>query len=922
MNRPNRRRPAAQAVKTDSTAKTAATGAASRFFPAAFAFGLAATLVPILVSAPEGAVREGDFNPVALLFLFFAAAVSVAALRFPLLSNDKIDKTAKSNVDEAVPLDAANAAAPALPTDKTNPTAKTDKLNKIARRAVRVADVALVFFLAWATASYLALIFGQTGDVRFATNAYWLFATPTLLYFFARRFRSFFDSRLISSVCVLIFAVAVAESLHSFYSLTVATPRLRAAYLADPEGVLAANGMSFSSAAERTRFENRLLESSEPTGTFGLANTLAGLLAPTFVFGAAAFVSAVSRRRRSRRAIAKNVKTANLAATDSAQTAQFPQPVESVENAQTSDPPRLPVPGVATLAVWAAALGLVLFVLLATKSRSGFLGATFGVGVWGVLSFLAALRRAERKTARRVAFGTFGAFVGAVLLLVGAFATGLLDREVFAEAGKSLGYRLDYWRSTAAMIADSPLLGVGPGEFQSVYARYISPTASEFIADPHSFAFELAALFGVPALAAFLAFLAALATAAVATVLTVKLDAQPNQPNQPNQNNQNTSTSPTVKTGLDVPFVVGAFFGVLLAFAASLFQTAPLDGAFVGSAFVAFALIFPTVSSATLRSDWSSAALLGALAAAFLNLCAAGGIGYPALTFPIFLLAAFLVNRADATAKSPQLVETAEKADLSASTQTADVPRTSQTAVPPQTAQIPRRPANVPLYFALGAVAVAAVFDATAFRPWAAEFFFSLRISAPNGAAQYRDVFEAGAPEKIDAASHEVVSQCYYAAGKTFATRPTPENRARWERLRAQAQAVSPNSASLREGWADFDASLFADVSRGTRREFLDSAVDFYRQAVDRSPTDAAKRAKLVAALRDVATLSPPTSVSSADVENADFPFPTVAAETALDDARRQAEIALELDAKTPHLDRKLPDETRADLRRFLDAAP
>ncbi|MBQ5789944.1 MAG: O-antigen ligase family protein, partial [Thermoguttaceae bacterium] len=406
MNRPNRRNApfAAPTVPTDSTA------AAPRLFLAAFAFGLAATLVPVLVSAPEGAIREGDFNPVALLFLFFAAAVSVAALRFPLLSRSE-------NADQA------------------GPTVKPGKLAVVARRAVRVADAGLALFLAWATASYLALIFGKTGDVRFATNAYWLFAVPTLLYFFARRFRRFFNSRLTPVLFALIFAVAAAESLHSFYSLTVATPRLRAAYLADPEGVLAANGMTFSSDAERTRFENRLLESSEPTGTFGLANTLAGLLAPTFVFGAAAFVSAVSRRRR--RATANPV---NLNAIDSAQTAQ------------TSETARLPVPSVATLAVWAAALGLVLFVLLATKSRSGFLGATFGVGVWGVLSFLAALRRAERKTARRVAFGTLGTFVGAALLLVGAFATGLLDREVFAEAGKSLGYRLDYWRSTAAMI--------------------------------------------------------------------------------------------------------------------------------------------------------------------------------------------------------------------------------------------------------------------------------------------------------------------------------------------------------------------------------------------------------------------------------------------------------------------------------------
>lgn len=838
MQRPARRRPVPSVVRNDST------GAASRLFPALFAFGFAATLVPILVAAPEGAIREGDFNPVALPFLLFAAVVAVVGLLVPLVSP---------------------------PADKTDFSPKTDKIALFFRRAVRVADAALGFFLVWATASYLALVVGKSGDVRLATNAYWAFATPALAYFFARRFRSFFNLRLAFSVFILIFTCAVAESAHSFYSLTVATPRLRAAYRADPEGVLAANKMTFSSDAERTRFENRLLESSEPTGTFGLANTLAGLLAPTLVFGGAAFVSAVSRRRRKTDKSVKTVDSDAVAAPPDAD-------VQALSFSRRS------VPDVPALVVWAAALGLGVFILLATKSRSGFLGATFGVGVWGVLTFLAALRRAERKTARRVAFGTAGAFVGAALLLVGAFATGLLDREVFAEAGKSLGYRLDYWRSTSAMIADFPLFGVGPGEFQSVYARYISPTASEFIADPHSFAFELAALFGLPALVAFLVFLAAVASTAVATVLTNATDAA----------DVAGKIDATAKNGVDVPFVGGAFVGLGAAFVASLFQTAPLAGAFVWSAFVAFALIFPTVSNAALRSDFSNAAILGALAAAFLNLCAAGGIGYPALTFPIFLLAAFAVDR---PAQSPRFVQFTE------------APRPAQPVETPRPVQTPRRRAAAPLFFALGAVAVAAVFDATAFRPWAAVFFFSLEPSAPGVA-----VFETGDPGKIDAASHKIVSQCYYFAGNSFATRPTPENRARWERLRAQAQSVSPNSASLRESWADFDAALFVDVARRSRREFLDSAIDFYRQAVDRSPTDAVKRAKLVAALRDAATLvaQPP----------ADSPIPAVAPDAALADARREAKIALELDANTPHLDRKLPDETRVELARLLETAP
>ena len=38
-----------------------------------------------------------------------------------------------------------------------------------------------------------------------------------------------------------------------------------------------------------------------------------------------------------------------------------------------------------------------------------------------------------------------------------------LDVQVLSEAPLSVRYRLEYWRSTAAMIADYPLFGCGPG---------------------------------------------------------------------------------------------------------------------------------------------------------------------------------------------------------------------------------------------------------------------------------------------------------------------------------------------------------------------------------------------------------------------------------------------------------------------------
>ena len=54
------------------------------------------------------------------------------------------------------------------------------------------------------------------------------------------------------------------------------------------------------------------------------------------------------------------------------------------------------------------------------------------------------------------------------------------------------------------MIADRPWLGCGPGNFQDVYTQYKLPEASEEVADPHDFLFEVWATAGTPALLALL----------------------------------------------------------------------------------------------------------------------------------------------------------------------------------------------------------------------------------------------------------------------------------------------------------------------------------------------------------------------------------------------------------------------------------
>ena len=129
--------------------------------------------------------------------------------------------------------------------------------------------------------------------------------------------------------------------------------------------------------------------------------------------------------------------------------------------------------------------------LLLTKSRAGYLAVVAGAGLLWCVARL-------EKGGPRARFLWGGAAAVALLAILGA-STGALDREVFSEAGKSLGYRMQYWQSTLSMIHDHPLLGVGPGQFQDHYTTYKLPEASEEVQDPHNFLLEVWATAGTPA---------------------------------------------------------------------------------------------------------------------------------------------------------------------------------------------------------------------------------------------------------------------------------------------------------------------------------------------------------------------------------------------------------------------------------------
>ncbi|ODA35444.1 O-antigen ligase family protein [Planctopirus hydrillae] len=144
--------------------------------------------------------------------------------------------------------------------------------------------------------------------------------------------------------------------------------------------------------------------------------------------------------------------------------------------------------------------------LLLTKSRTAVLALAVTMLLLAVRPLVGQWKAVGNpRVSSRSWLWIFGAGSGAMLLLVGLVAwRGGLDLEVITEAPKSLRYRLEYWVATLQMLADHPWLGVGPGNFRSVYLSYKLPSSSEEIADPHNMVLEAWSSGGILSLAGLL----------------------------------------------------------------------------------------------------------------------------------------------------------------------------------------------------------------------------------------------------------------------------------------------------------------------------------------------------------------------------------------------------------------------------------
>lgn len=281
-----------------------------------------------------------------------------------------------------------------------------------------------------------------SGNLRFGVNAYWQWIAFAIIVFVVAWLNHRFSIR--RPLIFLMIAFAWIASVHGLHQITISLPHDRARFEADPESVLQEAGIvAPRGSATYLLFEGRLKDAA-PTGPFGLTNSLAGFIAAWLT---ALFCFWLYREKSNPR--------------------------------------------------WLITLGTIIGVsllicLILTKSRTAWLACMCGIAL-----AIATYPRIRSWWMDRwkpiVLYGSI-AIIGLIV------AAGMWDRNLLLEAPRSLAYRAEYWTATTKLLADHPLFGIGPGNFQAYYAAYKSPLASETVADPHNFLFETAAVAGLPAL--------------------------------------------------------------------------------------------------------------------------------------------------------------------------------------------------------------------------------------------------------------------------------------------------------------------------------------------------------------------------------------------------------------------------------------
>jgi hypothetical protein len=281
------------------------------------------------------------------------------------------------------------------------------------------------------------------------------------------------------------------------------------------------------------------------------------------------------------------------------------------------------------LAVVAA--GLVALALFLTHSRGANLATLLVAAVLGLWF--------GRHFLRRHLAWTVGGL--AVLVVASVLATRAPSDK--PAVGQSLTLRLNYWRAAWGMVRDHLWLGIGPGNFNHYYPRYMVPTAvDEKIGEPHNLVLDVWTAAGVFALAGLL-----LALGTFAWRLT-----------QVARSPTAVPRDPLPEPDEDAPwdYYLGGMGGLLLAFLLKAAAAPSPDHVLIWGVeagtrsviwFAAFALFWSI--------PWSGPsvllAVIAGVAVCLLNLLVSGGISSPSVAQPLWIQVGLAL--ALATASSP-----------------------------------------------------------------------------------------------------------------------------------------------------------------------------------------------------------------------------------------------------------------------------
>ncbi len=649
-------------------------------------------------------------------------------------------------------------------------------------------DAAVLLLVGWHTLAALWAVWH--GSPRPALNMLWEWVGLGLCFFLARQF--IVTPTEVRAVVAVMIALAVALAGYGLYQCFHEMPATRAIYESDPDAAIRNAGLWFPPGSpERQLFADRLY-STEPMATFALTNSLAGYLVPWLVILAGMICASISIRRQ----LWKLVLCA--------------MPIAAC--------------------------------LLLTKSRSGYVAV--GVGV--VVAWLAS--RLKRTTIG----WKWPTIVTVVLvaMITAGISFGGLDREVLSQASKSFGYRLQYWQSTGQIIAEHPILGCGPGNFQDTYPRYKLPEASEEVADPHNFLLEIWATAGTPAAIAFLMVLGCF-------VWTIARDA-----NTIGKEPKCGEVVKDEKRELPKPLIInstsivshpnyilsGCFTGFLLSFPMGLLSVAPqgIAALLLGLPIAALALL--------LLRGWIQEGQMPrwlpavGVAALLINLLAAGGIGLPSVAGTLWLLLAV------------------------------GLPEERPRELPTRMAWVMLL-LTILLAYACYRTAYSRVLDCHA----------QLRLSErkPAQAAEYLEA--AAAADPLSAEPRRRLADLEF---DRWRQEPNEESFRRFEAANENVLTLSPGSPPA---WFNAAERYCEAYSKTGSRHALEVAIHDYQRAIELYPNNALYRAKLADA-------------ALAAGNHAIF--------------RSEAEAALNLDAATPHKDRKLPTQTREHLQKVLRDNP